>query len=388
MWPALPAPVSFVASAVMISFGGVVARVCLPSVAKTRAAKVAFLALVAVVCLSHIAWVRAPFSFAFAYWGATIASVVLCLLPFAIASLPVAALLRGVTQVALPKSTGTVTRRAALGAVTAIAPIVAVSTGISGFTTATAPPRIPRVRFKWRGLHPKLHGARILHLSDLHLGVEKHVEDLEALFDTLKDDDRPDLVVFTGDVAEDLRELAPALDATLRFAPRLGVYASLGNHEYFHDASAAARIYAQKNVPLLVSSGTRVTNELYIAGADDPVYIDRDPTSFLSNSIDAGLAGAPRDAFRLLLCHRPEGFVPASASGVHLTLAGHTHGGQIGFNGKSAFEPIWKKYLWGRYSRGESHLYTTSGFGHWFPFRLMCPTEAPIIELVSDTPSA
>ena len=88
----------------------------------------------------------------------------------------------------------------------------------------------------------------------------------------------------------------------------------------------------------------------------------------------------------MLLCHRPEGFVPASACGVHLTLAGHTHGGQIGFNGKSAFEPIWRdKYLWGRYSRGESHLYTTSGFGHWFPFRLMCPTEVPILELASST---
>jgi predicted MPP superfamily phosphohydrolase len=367
----------------MVSFGGVLARVCLPDIAKTRAAQVSFIALVGVVCTAHVAWVRQPFSFAFAYWGATIASILLCLLPFAIASLPIAALLRGVTKVALPKSTGTVTRRAALGAATAIAPIAFVSAGMTGFTSATAPPRVPRIRFPWRGLHPKLHGTRILHLSDLHLGVEKHVEDLEALFDALKYD-RPDLVVFTGDVAENLRELGPALDATMRFAPRLGVYASLGNHEYFHDAGAVARIYAQKDVPLLVSSGTRVTNELFIAGADDPVYVDRDPTAFLATSIDAALANAPRDAFKLLMCHRPEGFVPASACGVHLTLAGHTHGGQIGFNGKSAFEPIWRdKYLWGRYSRGESHLYTTSGFGHWFPFRLMCPTEAPIIELVA-----
>jgi len=381
MYPALPAPVSFVASALLVSLGGVLARICLPEIAKTRVAAVSFAALVAVVCVTHVAWVRAPFSFAFAYWGAAIASVILCLLPFAIASLPAAAIFRGVTKVALPAKTGAVTRRAALGAATAIAPIVAVSTGISGFTTAAAPPRIPRVRFAWRRLHPKLHGVRILHLSDLHLGVDKHVDDLEELFDALKDD-RPDLVVFTGDVAERLRELGPALDAAIRFAPRLGVYASLGNHEYFHDADAAARIYAQKDVPLLVSSGTRVTSDLFIAGADDPVYVDRDPTPFLADSIGAALEGAPSDAFRLLLCHRPEGFVPASACGVHLTLAGHTHGGQIGFNGKSAFEPIWRdKYLWGRYSRGESRLYTTSGFGHWFPFRLMCPTEAPIIEL-------
>lgn len=65
-----------------------------------------------------------------------------------------------------------------------------------------------------------------------------------------------------------------------------------------------------------------------------------------------------------------------------LTLAGHAHGGQIGFNGHSAFERIWPdQYLWGPYSVGRSRLYTTSGFGHWFPFRVNCPTEAPLIEL-------
>ena len=383
MWPALPAPISFVASAVLVSFGGVLARVCLPEIAKTRAAVVSFGALVGVVGLAHVAWVRAPFDVA--YWGATIASVLLCLLPFAIASVPIAAIFRRATQAVIPNpppgGQQRVSRRAALGAATAIAPIVAVSTGVSGFTTASAPPRIPRVRFAYRALPPPLRGLRILHLSDLHLGVEKHAGDLESLFDRLKAD-RPDLVVFTGDVAEDLRELPPALDAAIRFAPRLGVYASLGNHEYFHDASAAARIYAEKDVPLLVSTGTRVTSDLFIAGADDPVYVDRDPTPFLSDSIARALDGAPPDAFRLLLCHRPEGFVPASERGVHLTLAGHTHGGQIGFNGKSAFEPIWRdKYLWGRYTREASHLYTTSGFGHWFPFRILCPTEAPIIEL-------
>jgi predicted MPP superfamily phosphohydrolase len=299
-------------------------------------------------------------------------------------------MLRRATKAALPSPSPagpTVTRRAALGAATAIAPAIALGTGISGFTTAAAPPRIPRVRFRFDGLDAGLNGLRILHLSDLHLGVDKHVEDLEALFDTLKrGGEHPDLVVFTGDVAENVRELGPALDAAVRFNPRLGVFATLGNHEYLNDVTAAQRVYAQKrDVRLLVSRGALIragTSRLWIAGADDPVFVDADPTAFLSQSIGDALDGAPEDAFRLLLCHRPEGFVPASATGVQLTLAGHTHGGQIGFNGKSAFEPIWRdRYLWGRYTRAGSHLYTTSGFGHWFPFRLLCPTEAPLIEL-------
>lgn len=53
-----------------------------------------------------------------------------------------------------------------------------------------------------------------------------------------------------------------------------------------------------------------------------------------------------------------------------------------GLNGKSAFEPMFPSgYLWGAYRRGRSALYTTSGYGHWYPFRLGCPTEAPLLEL-------
>jgi uncharacterized protein len=68
---------------------------------------------------------------------------------------------------------------------------------------------------------------------------------------------------------------------------------------------------------------------------------------------------------------------------------GHTHGGQIGLFGRSAFEALAPElHLWGTYARGESRLYTTSGFGHWFPFRLGCPTEAPILELVREPDAA
>jgi uncharacterized protein len=104
----------------------------------------------------------------------------------------------------------------------------------------------------------------------------------------------------------------------------------------------------------------------------------------------------------MLLCHRPEGFDPAIDNGFDLTLSGHTHGGQLGLLGRSLLEHIrpgigW----WGAYAKqrsvteaaaaafarrtrtpgGPSRLYTTSGFGHWFPFRLGCPTEMPVVVL-------
>jgi hypothetical protein len=383
MWPALPADLSFEASMFFGVTGAGLVRLLLPDIAKTHVARGAGLALFASIAVSHAAWVWAPAPFPF--FGASVASILLCLMPLVVASVPIAGLSRRVTKAVVPPRPNAISRRAILGAATAAAPAVALGAGISGFVTASKPPETPRVRFVWDDLPSELDGLRILHLSDLHLGVERTVEDVEALFETLKHD-APDLVVFTGDVAEDVRLLQPALAAAVRFNPRLGVFASLGNHEYLHDIDATVRAYRrQRDVPLLCDEGTLIRSgraQIWLAGANDPVYTNRDPIPFLRESIDSALADAPPDAFRMLLCHRPEGFVPAAERRVDLVLSGHTHGGQIGFNGKSAFEPIWHDhYLWGPYARGRSRLYTTSGFGHWFPFRLGCPTEAPLIEL-------
>ncbi|RKX73418.1 MAG: hypothetical protein DRP60_11930 [Spirochaetes bacterium] len=73
----------------------------------------------------------------------------------------------------------------------------------------------------------------------------------------------------------------------------------------------------------------------------------------------------------------------AAELGVNLTLAGHTHGGQIGVGGRSFFDWVLPyKYLWGHYTKDNgSQLYTSAGIGHWFPFRLGCPAEAPVFVL-------
>lgn len=105
-------------------------------------------------------------------------------------------------------------------------------------------------------------------------------------------------------------------------------------------------------------------------------------------SIQSSIEDAPPDAdFRLLLCHRPEGHGPAADAGYDLTLSGHTHGGQVGLLGRSIFETLrpgigwWGSYVKKKKDGRPSRLYTTSGFGHWFPFRFGCPTEMPIVVL-------
>ncbi|HOZ08694.1 MAG TPA: metallophosphoesterase, partial [candidate division Zixibacteria bacterium] len=189
----------------------------------------------------------------------------------------------------------------------------------------------------------------------------------------------------TGDVADDLALLFDALRMIDGFRAPLGAFASLGNHEYFRGIEEVRAIFDRSPVPLLVDRGVPLAvggRRLYVAGIDDPRRMGAKEHEFYRRTIDAALQDAASDDTVVLMSHRPDAFDYAAQTGVSLTLAGHTHGGQIGLMGRSAFEPLWPdRYLWGEYALSESRLYTTAGVGHWFPFRLGCPQEAPVLVL-------
>jgi len=120
--------------------------------------------------------------------------------------------------------------------------------------------------------------------------------------------------------------------------------------------------------------------ELVVAGVDDPARQRR--AGHYADAIARALDGSPERAFRLGLCHRPSGFPDVARAGVDLTLSGHTHAGQIGLGDHSVFERLAPEArLWGTYREGDAQLYTSSGGGHWFAFRLNCPSEAALITL-------
>ncbi len=273
-------------------------------------------------------------------------------------------------------------RRQFLRQAAAVLPASAVAAGAAAMA-GNDTTQIVHISLTFRALPVALDGLRILQLSDLHLGAGRTSADLRALLDGLHADP-PDLIVLTGDVADKLEELEAALELVTAFAPRLGVYAALGNHEYLNDIQDMLPAYQRSSVHLLINENVTLQvgdATLFLAGVDDPVFVGQ-ARPFYERVVAECAVGAPAQAFRLLLCHRPEGFEPAAKHGFHLTLSGHTHGGQVGMFGRSIFETLLGiPYLWGSYRRRESRLYTTSGFGHWFPFRLNCPAEAPIITL-------
>ena len=79
--------------------------------------------------------------------------------------------------------------------------------------------------------------------------------------------------------------------------------------------------------------------------------------------------------FPILLAHHPHAFDRAADAGIPLTLAGHTHGGQLMLTDHIGPGPLMFKYWSGLYRRGSSALVVSNGVGNWFPLRINAPAE-------------
>ena len=399
MWPVIPPSTILPIVAAMAACVALSIFVVQPAWGRSRAVRRAVLLAFSVVLAGAGLWAlgRAVGDLRVVHLGAGITYAAVLVLGPAAFSTPVAALgNRLLLRVAAPAQatgrTGTrITRRALIDFGGAALPAIAALGGASGLAAARRPPRMPVIRLRWPGLHPDLHGLKILQLSDLHLGVYFGLADLKRALAAAKAEHRPDLIVLTGDLADDASLIPEALQLVASAGARYGAIASLGNHEYLHGIDVTRPKYEASPVPLLVGAGRALRvgrATMFIGGADDPVHMGGDIAWMLKPSIARSIADAPANVdFKLLLCHRPEGHGPAAEAGYDLTLSGHTHGGQIGLLGRSLFEKLrpevswWGAYVKRRPDGRPSRLYTTSGFGHWFPFRFGCPTEAPLIVL-------
>ncbi len=282
-------------------------------------------------------------------------------------------------------------RRQFLRGLSGAVPAVAASTGPVGAVAAGIRPVLTRVSIESQSVPPALDGLTILQLTDVHLGVFIHESQFQAVVDVLGEEGvRPDVIVLTGDIADDYSQLPGALKRLEALRAPLGTFACIGNHEIYRGRRKAEEIYAECGVTFLCNAGVVVEHRgarLWLAGADDPARGLDGPAAFLQRSVAAAVANCPDDVTcRVLMAHRPRSFETAAELGVTLTLSGHTHGAQMALFGRSVLEPIWpESFMLGHYRRvgprGRSHLYTSAGLGHWMPFRLNCPCEAALVTL-------
>lgn len=239
--------------------------------------------------------------------------------------------------------------------------------------------RVRRLEIPLSALPRALDGYRIAHLSDLHIGSLARGEEARAWIDATNRLG-VDLVAVTGDLLStgsgfhgEVVEVLAALRA------RDGVFACLGNHDYYGE-DALCRSLGEVGVRVLRNEGLAVGADpgvpsLFVAGVED----------LWRGKVDlvAALAGCGSNP-TLLLAHNPDLFPAAAAAGASLTLAGHTHAGQIALPflvERFCLAHLSTRFAAGLFARGEARLFVHAGLGTTGPaFRLGAAPE--IVELV------
>ena len=233
------------------------------------------------------------------------------------------------------------------------------------------------------GLGERLEGYRIAQLSDVHLGSFYSLEDFRELLEKTAAE-QPDVLVVTGDVFDNASmtmQAARLLDSYSDRFPQ-GIYYCRGNHEYLRGIPLLEIALQDKRIHNLVNSNVLVLEDsrpLYIAGVDYPMQ--REQFDYLAEAYTKkAMTGVPDNAVKILLAHHPDFLKNAVEYNAELVLSGHTHGGQLGFEGMPLVPPVFE-YLRGWYSQGATRLYVHPGNGSWIPFRLGCQPEIAIFTL-------
>lgn len=239
--------------------------------------------------------------------------------------------------------------------------------------------RVRTIHVPIAGLPSVFDGYRIVQLSDLHIGSLDRLE--RGLGWARRANGLgADLAVVTGDlVTSGTVYYADAAEVVAALSAPDGTLAVLGNHDQWNPP-ALVRELEQRGVQVLRNTSRRVErggSALLVAGLDDAYGGHPD--------LDQALAGKPSGAPTVLLAHYPTFFQAAVQRGVELTLAGHTHGGQIGvpfFADRLNFARLSGQASRGLRTRGKSHLYVNAGLGtSGPPLRLGVPPEIALIVL-------
>jgi len=256
---------------------------------------------------------------------------------------------------------------------------------IAGLYQALVPLRIERVTIPIAGLPPSLDGFRLGLLSDLHVGLVSRRSRIERIFASVEAE-RPDAILVAGDFLDDDPFFIPKFLGALEVVdPSRPVFGVLGNHEMYGDPAGVIAGLRGSRMKLLVNEGIeigRAGEAVWLAGLSD-FAASRTSDKELAPDIDRALARRPTGMPAILLSHQPQGFDLARARGIELTLAAHTHGGQLGFRPLGwSLAGVFLPYHMGLYQRGQSTLFVTTGAGHWLvPFRLGMSPEIVVIEL-------
>jgi len=266
---------------------------------------------------------------------------------------------------------GKLTRRAALGGVVVLggAALHAVAVEPNWLEVTTHEVNVA-------GLPSSLDGFGIAQITDAHLDGLGPVE--EAIVSAIREHD-VQLVALTGDLVDSTAQLSVLADFLSGLATmRASVVAALGNWEHWGNipGDELRKTYQDARASLLVNESLSLGQGLQVFATDDST----------GGSAEFAMESARPGQPRILLTHSPELLdrYPADAGRMALSLAGHTHGGQVRLGtGVVPFVPQGSgRFLAGWYETPAGRSYVSRGTGTSIaPARFTCRPELPIFRL-------
>jgi predicted MPP superfamily phosphohydrolase len=226
---------------------------------------------------------------------------------------------------------------------------------------------------------------RIVHISDLHVDKYTNGEKLNRYIQRVRDTN-PAMIIFTGDlITSGLDYVEEAADALASIETSHGIYAVLGDHDYWSGEEEIVAALEQKGIRVLRNENRRIEvngTTVKLTGITE-IYSSRPGDEEIEDLVsDSG-----SDALKILFAHQASNRLIryAQESGTDLLLGGHTHGGQIRI--PIFFYPVTAvmeetKYIRHEYKLDNLLLNVNSGLGFTLsPVRYNAPADYSVINI-------
>lgn len=255
---------------------------------------------------------------------------------------------------------------------------------------------LKHITFASPDLPPYFDGYRLVQITDFHLGSFPPGNDFVQKVVDATNNEEPDMILFTGDLVNNqASEVEPYLETLAQLHASDGIYSIWGNHDYCeygnnHSIGALKRnrrmLYGYQerlgwhqlmNEHHVVSHGMASIAVIGVENPGQPPFTNRSNLKKAMKGLDPGI-------FKILLSHDPHHWRrEVVGKKIQLTLAGHTHAGQLKIGKWTPARMAFKEWG-GAYRMGEQMLYVSSGIGGSFPFRLGAWPELTVITLKRD----
>lgn len=267
--------------------------------------------------------------------------------------------------------------------------------------------QVKRIKLNYDNLPASFAGLKIVHISDIHSGSFNNKEAVVKGVEKIMNE-KPDIILFTGDMVNNVAdEMKDYMDVFDKLSAPLGVYSTLGNHDYGDYVQWKSAEEKEANLERLKQvhhnlGWKLLMNEHIVLEKAHPVEEQKNESIAVIGienwsakarfpkygNLKKAYDGAEQHPFKILLSHDPSHWkeeVLKDYPGIDLMLAGHTHGMQFGLDLPgfkwSPVQYVYKEWA-GLYETANQKLYVNRGFGFiGYPGRSGILPEITVLEL-------